>query len=160
PRFIAPVCHLPEPSMMNTSLPSRRRRALVAALASAAVAGGLPGPARAAGIPKRGGTLTFLIDEPPTLISLMSTGSAQFTSSKVLEGLLPYDYDFTPRPRLATAWSASPDGLQYTFQLRENVRWHDGKPFTAEDVAFSIELAKARHPRGSSTFANLKAIKV
>jgi peptide/nickel transport system substrate-binding protein len=45
-------------------------------------------------------------------------------------------------PRLATEWSVSADGLSITFDLRENVKWSDGEAFTADDVAFSIELAK------------------
>jgi len=38
---------------------------------------------------------------------------------------------------LATSWS-SPDGLNWTLKLRPNVRWHDGKPFTADDVVFTL----------------------
>jgi len=39
---------------------------------------------------------------------------------------------------LATEWSSSPDGLLWTFKLRDNLKWHDGTPLTAEDVAWSI----------------------
>lgn len=46
-------------------------------------------------------------------------------------------------PWLASAYSTSPDGLTYTYQLRENVRWHDGRPFSAEDVVFSFEYTTA-----------------
>jgi peptide/nickel transport system substrate-binding protein len=42
---------------------------------------------------------------------------------------------------LAQSWTVAPDGLTYTFTLKNNVRWHDGTPFTAEDVAFSLKLA-------------------
>ena len=42
-------------------------------------------------------------------------------------------------PWLAAEWQRSPDGLTYTFRLRDGVRWHDGKPLTARDVAFSFE---------------------
>jgi peptide/nickel transport system substrate-binding protein len=106
---------------------------------------------------KRGGTLNMLINpEPPVLVSLFqTTGPALVASSKVLEGLLAYDFDLKPKPQLATAWNVSPDGLKYTFTLRQNVKWHDGQPFTPADVAFSIELLKSIHPRGRSTFANV-----
>ncbi len=113
-----------------------------------------------AGAPRRGGTLNVLINpEPPVLVSIFqTTGPALAASSKVLEGLLAYDFDLKPKPQLATAWSISPDGLRYTFTLRQNVRWHDGKPFTADDVAFSVELLKSVHPRGRSTFSNVSKV--
>jgi peptide/nickel transport system substrate-binding protein len=42
-------------------------------------------------------------------------------------------------PSLATAWSESRDGLTYDFVLRQRVTFHNGEPFTAEDVKFSYE---------------------
>jgi len=48
-------------------------------------------------------------------------------------------------PWLATDWSLSEDGLTWTFTLRDDVRWQDGEPLTADDVVFSIEYYKA-HP--------------
>ncbi|MDR5856619.1 ABC transporter substrate-binding protein [Caballeronia sp. LZ062] len=110
--------------------------------------------------PKRGGTLNMLINpEPPVLVSIFqTTGPALVASSKVLEGLLAYDFDLKPKPQLATAWKVADDGLTYTFTLRDKVKWHDGQPFTSADVAFSIELLKSVHPRGRSTFANVTRI--
>lgn len=43
---------------------------------------------------------------------------------------------------LATSWEVDPDGTGIRFVLREGVKWHDGKPFTAEDVAFTVQAAK------------------
>lgn len=136
-----------------------RREFLVASGAAAASVGFSP-LARAQGASnarKRGGTLNVLINpEPPVLVSVFqTTGPALAVSSKVLEGLLAYDFDLRPQPQLATAWNVSPDGLRYTFTLRRNVRWHDGTPFSSADVAFSIELLRTVHPRGRSTFANV-----
>jgi len=97
--------------------------------------------------------------EPPTLSSFnTSAGTAITASSKVLEGLLRYDETLTPQPGLAVSWEAAADGLSYTFKLREGVKWHDGQPFTAQDVAFSLETNKRYHPRGGSTFANLARV--
>jgi len=97
--------------------------------------------------------------EPPTLSSFnTSAGTAITASSKVLEGLLRYDETLTPQPGLAVSWEAEADGLSYTFKLREGVKWHDGQPFTAQDVAFSLETNKRYHPRGGSTFANLASV--
>ena len=42
-------------------------------------------------------------------------------------------------PALATAWSPSDDGLEWTFSLRQGVTFHDGTPFTSEAVKYSIE---------------------
>src|SRR5262249_58767437 len=41
-------------------------------------------------------------------------------------------------PSLAESWSMSPDGLGYTFVLRQNAKFHDGEPVTAADVKFSF----------------------
>ncbi|MFH2008864.1 MAG: ABC transporter substrate-binding protein [bacterium] len=43
-----------------------------------------------------------------------------------------------PRPHLATEWTVSPDGRVYKFTLRRDVTWHDGQPFTARDVWYTI----------------------
>ncbi|MEW6642031.1 MAG: ABC transporter substrate-binding protein [Pseudomonadota bacterium] len=111
--------------------------------------------------PRRGGRLNFVIHpEPTTLVCFNTTeGPAIQASSKVVEGLLTYDFDLNPRPQLATAWSVSEDGLQYRFELRRNVSWHDGQPFTAADVVYSFGLLKSAHPRGRTTFANLHEVR-
>ncbi|GJD48346.1 hypothetical protein OPKNFCMD_1064 [Methylobacterium crusticola] len=135
--------------------PSRRT---LLALAAGGLAPARPGPARAAGAPRRGGILNVVIHpEPTTLVCFNTTeGPAIQASTKVHEGLLTYGFDLTPRPQLATAWEVSGDGLAYRLSLRRGVTWHDGAPFTAEDVAFSIDLLRRAHPRGRTTFANLR----
>ena len=45
-------------------------------------------------------------------------------------------------PWLATEWTTSADGLKWTFTLRDGVKWHDGKPFGADDVAFTVDYFK------------------
>lgn len=111
--------------------------------------------------PVSGGTLNFVVaPEPPALLNLTTTAIPVLkVSSKVTEGLLAYDLKLAPIPQLATSWQVSPDGKRYTFELRRNVRWHDGQPFTSADVAYSLELLKTVHPRGKSTFANLVAVR-
>jgi peptide/nickel transport system substrate-binding protein len=49
-------------------------------------------------------------------------------------------------PDLAESWSWSPDGTALTFRLREGVRWHDGKPFTAEDVRCTWDMLLGNSP--------------
>lgn len=63
-------------------------------------------------------------------------------SSYVYEPLVQYDQDFNLTPGLATAWEQATPTL-WRFTLREGVVFHDGSPFTADDVAFSIERALA-----------------
>ncbi len=107
--------------------------------------------------PSRGGTATLLLSaEPPVLTTIAHTAfNSVYVSPKVTEGLLTYDFDLNPQPLLAKQWSVSDDGLRYSFKLRDGVKWHDGRPFTAEDVVFSIKTLKDVHPRGRNTFLNL-----
>jgi peptide/nickel transport system substrate-binding protein len=141
---------------MTVKFRTTRRAALVGASALA-----LSGGRAWAEAPKKGGTLTFVQNsEPQTLVSLTTVATPALTvSAKVTEGLLEYDYDINPRPLLATEWSISPDGKTYTFKLRPNVKFHDGKPFTSADVAYSIQLVKTVHPRGRNTFANVSEVR-
>lgn len=50
-----------------------------------------------------------------------------------------------PAPRLATSWEHSADGKTWTFTLRKDVKWQDGEPFTAKDVAFTFNYAIENH---------------
>src|ERR671910_980891 len=45
--------------------------------------------------------------------------------------------DSSPVPGLADSWETSDDGLTWTFHLSKDARWHDGKPVTSEDVAYT-----------------------
>lgn len=51
-----------------------------------------------------------------------------------------------PLPYLAKSWEVAEDGMSVTLHLVENATFHDGKPVTSEDVAFSIMTTKANHP--------------
>lgn len=98
--------------------------------------------------------------EPPTLfIGLDQNGSTQTVAGKIYESLLTYDFDFTPRPGLAESWEVSEDGLTYTFKLVKNAKWHDGEPFTADDVVFTTkEFLMDVHPRARGIFQNCETI--
>jgi peptide/nickel transport system substrate-binding protein len=110
--------------------------------------------------PKRGGTLHLLVDPEPTVLVTLTNSAdpSLLVSAKVTEGLLTYDFDLNPKPQLATHWWVNPDGTTFKFKLRPGVKWHDGQDFTASDVAFSIMLLKAVHPRGRVTFANVAQV--
>lgn len=68
----------------------------------------------------------------------MEGGSNQFVSL-VFDSLIRLDGDLKPVPYLAESWEHSDDYLTWTFNLRDNVYWHDGEKFTAEDVVFTFE---------------------
>ncbi len=48
-------------------------------------------------------------------------------------------------PTLAESWTYNSDALSFTFELKEGVKWHDGKPFSSSDVVFTVEYFK-KHP--------------
>lgn len=58
--------------------------------------------------------------------------------------LVEFDERGEPEGRLAQRWSHSPDFREWTFHVSQGVRWHDGAPVTARDIAFSLDLYK--HP--------------
>lgn len=60
----------------------------------------------------------------------------------IFEGLVAQENDgATMKGQLATDWTVSDDGLTYTFNIRPNVKWHDGETLTAEEVALSLSAA-------------------
>jgi peptide/nickel transport system substrate-binding protein len=56
----------------------------------------------------------------------------------IFEPLIGWDKEQKPTPMLATSWEISPDRKIITLNLRQNVKWHDGKPFSSKDVIFTI----------------------
>ena len=88
-----------------------------------------------------GGTLTFsTISEPLTFNLAISndTGSSGVLGY-LFEGLTETSWlTDEVEPALAESWTHSDDGLTWIFLLRKDVRWHDGEPFTAHDVAFTF----------------------
>lgn len=91
--------------------------------------------------PKEGGTLNLIVQPEPATVNLglSKLGPVSFVGSKIYEGLITLSPKLDPVPRLAESWTISPDGKTYTFKLRQNVKWHDGKPFTSADVLFSFQ---------------------
>lgn len=112
---------------------------------------------------KSGGTLSMLIQpEVPTLASYMSTSMpVGQAASKIYDGLLEYNFDLSPRPCLAESYNISKDGKTITFKIRKGVKFHDGKPLTAEDARFSImEVLAQIHPRGKGNFSLISSAEV
>jgi peptide/nickel transport system substrate-binding protein len=95
---------------------------------------------------KQGGILKmYLFDSPPSLSILEASDYVQAMMG-MFNNLVMFDQNVKQNslqsivPDLATGWSWSEDGTQLTFLLRRSVRWHDGKPFTAEDVKCTWDL--------------------
>ena len=63
-----------------------------------------------------------------------------YVTYAVFEGLTQANPDGEQEPLLAKSWDISEDGKTYTFHLEEGVTWHDGEPFTAEDVSFTYHF--------------------
>lgn len=77
--------------------------------------------------------------------------AAALAYKQIHAGLTDYAPDGSLGPGLAERWTVSPDGLRWTFRLREGLRWSDGAPLTAEDVVWSAQ--RLVNPRES--FADL-----
>ncbi|HAH11889.1 MAG TPA: peptide ABC transporter substrate-binding protein [Alphaproteobacteria bacterium] len=71
-------------------------------------------------------------------------------------GLLTYDAFGRPAPGLAESWTISPDEKVYTFKLRPNLTWSDGKPITADDAVFGLQ--RAVDPATQGWFGNFLSI--
>jgi peptide/nickel transport system substrate-binding protein len=95
--------------------------------------------------PRRGATVLFASGADLHSINPLLTDhplARQVQRYVLLTTLARYDSSLTPRPYLARAWQWSAGGRVLTFRLRTDVRWHDGAPTTARDVAWTLEAAR------------------
>ncbi|MCB0349351.1 MAG: peptide ABC transporter substrate-binding protein [Bdellovibrionales bacterium] len=92
--------------------------------------------------PKGGIFYVNLSTEPSTLNAITATEVVESeVNGYVVETLLTRNVDtYEWEPALAESYSVSKDGMEYTFVLRDGVKFHDGKPVTAEDVKFSFDV--------------------
>jgi peptide/nickel transport system substrate-binding protein len=83
--------------------------------------------------------------EPPGLDPTIAAPVAirEVTWVNLFEGLVRIDRDGRVQPLLAKSWQVSSDGLSYTFQLQQGVKFHDGSAFDSADVKFAFERARA-----------------
>ncbi len=86
-----------------------------------------------------GGEISYATMSRPELMNpLLATDVAsQFVNARVFASLVRPGPELELEPYLASDWHASTDGLRWTFTLRDGVVWHDGHPFTADDVVFT-----------------------
>lgn len=73
---------------------------------------------------------------------LVSTDVEKAASKLVFSGLVKYDKDNNVQPDLAANWEVSSDGLRYTFYLKDNLFFHDGRKLTSDDVVYTVEKIK------------------
>ena len=111
--------------------------------------GSLPSSALSAEKPRHGGTIVYAMEAEPDILDPHACGGWH-TSRLVLQMYdqliehdltVPWNKGAPPKlvGSLATRWEASPDGLHYTFFLRDGVKFHDGTPFDAEAVKYNLE---------------------
>ena len=142
--------------MRATDAPARRMRSRI--MAGVAVAGLVllaAGPAAADDTPspsasksgsppvQKHGSSTFVVgntESVDTLNPYVGFTQQDFeVYGMVYDQLMDYgQLDYKPSPRLATSWSHSPDGLTWTYNIRHGVKWSDGVPLTAADVAYTF----------------------
>ncbi|MDR7418377.1 MAG: ABC transporter substrate-binding protein [Armatimonadota bacterium] len=95
--------------------------------------------------PRPGGEIVMVTPEEPDTLDAQKT-SAAITGNLMRfigDTLVTKDLRGNYTAGLARSWSVSRDGLTWTFQLKENVRFHDGTPLTAQAVEFTIKRALA-----------------
>jgi peptide/nickel transport system substrate-binding protein len=102
--------------------------------------------------PKRGGELRFAVSaEPPNYDCHANTSFAFIHPVRPhYNTLLQFDAPNYPKivGDLATSWTVSPDGLTYTFKLKDGVKFHDGSAFSAEDVKATYD--RIRDPQAGA----------
>ncbi|EIC09084.1 ABC-type transporter, periplasmic subunit [Microbacterium laevaniformans OR221] len=86
-----------------------------------------------------------LVSEPSNLDIRETAGAAldQILIDNVYQGLVSRTPDQKIEPELASDYKVSPDGLTYTFTLRDGVTFHNGSPLTVDDVVWSLEQVKS-----------------
>ncbi|TMJ42185.1 MAG: peptide ABC transporter substrate-binding protein, partial [Alphaproteobacteria bacterium] len=128
----------------------------------------------AASAQKQGGVVKMSHFDSPASMSLHeeSTAAANRPMMGVFNNLVMYKQDVPQNsmqsivPDLAASWSWSEDGTELTFPLRQGVKWHDGKPFTANDVKCTWDMLSGKagdklrlNPR-KSWYRNLEEVTV
>ncbi len=114
-----------------------------------------------------GGALKMLFWQAPTLLNPhFAVGTKDQEGSRIFyEPLAAWDPDGNLAPVLAAEapdienGGVAPDGMSVTWKLKKDVQWHDGHPFTADDVVFTGEYA-ADPATASTTIGNYRDIKV
>ncbi|MGW8798670.1 ABC transporter substrate-binding protein [Streptomyces sp. NPDC055775] len=138
---------------MVRSAIGRRATALAAAALTGALALGSVALAPGAAADTKGTTLRAAmtgngIDSLNPFLAYFAGSLDVF--SAVYPSLNSLNTDGTPAPYLATKWTPSADKLTWTFTLRKGLKWSDGKPITAEDAAWTLNLIRTNEVAGTA----------
>ena len=100
---------------------------------------------------QRGGTLVLGSTQVPRHLNgaVQSGAATALPSTQIFASPLRFDDKWNAQPYLAEKWSLAADGKSLTLNLRKGAVFHDGKPITSADFAFSIMAIKANHPFAS-----------
>ena len=114
---------------------------LVAVALFLAACGGSTSGGSQSNTPKQGGTLTVAIGIDADTLDPMAQTTTTIGQivQMVAEPLVNYNAQGKLIPVLATSWTSSSNGLEYTFTLRKGVKFQDGEPFNAQAVKFSMD---------------------
>ncbi|WP_319445201.1 MULTISPECIES: ABC transporter substrate-binding protein [unclassified Mycobacterium] len=127
----------------RTSLAFLGPTALAVVLALAGCGGGSTGnsPSTAAGPPVNGGSIVYGADREPVCLDPHNNGDMPqtYVARQFLDSLVSERPDGTVVPWLADSWTTSPDGLTYTFKLKQGVKFHDGTPLDAAAVKANFD---------------------
>ena len=109
-------------------------------------------------VPDYGGTyIEGTLGPPATLVPMLANDqTARTLSGLIFNGLTRFAADGTIVPDLATRWEIDPQSRSYVFHLREDVTWHDGTPFTVDDVLFTYALLTSP-TRNDLVWSNVRA---
>lgn len=77
--------------------------------------------------------------------AVTTSGATHPVTDQIFNGLVGLDEQLGPVPELAERWTIEDEGRTYRFALRQDVRWHDGVPFTSADVKFTFDEALLRY---------------
>ncbi len=93
--------------------------------------------------PEFGGTMVVPISHVDTLNPLLDNSLSQYYFNKLIfEGLFEFDESLDINPALAESYEIKDNGRKISVKLKDNVLWHDGEKFNAEDVKFTINVMK------------------
>src|ERR1035441_7089937 len=97
---------------------------------------------------KKGGTLVIGSTQTPRHLNgaVQSGLATALPSTQLFASPLRFDDKWNPQPYLAESWKLADDGKSLTLNLRKDALFHDGKPVTSADVAFTVMAIKANHP--------------
>ncbi len=109
-------------------------------------------PAAAGGAPSYGDTFiqASISDIAGLIPNITSDSASHEVGGFIYDGLIDTDRDLNWVGRLAESWTFSRDCMTLTFKLRQNARWHDGRPFTADDVLFTYRTMI--HPKTPTAY--------